>query len=153
MSARKSDIYNIIPMTINDLDEVYKLELASYSFPWTKEILRDCIMYNYDSFSVFFDNKLVGYVISKISYPETHILNLTVNESFRRKGIGESLINIVINDAKIRKSEDIILEVRANNFEAQSLYHKLNFKTIGIRHGYYEADNGREDAYVLKLIL
>lgn len=153
MSARKSDIYNIIPMTINDLDEVYKLELASYSFPWTKEILRDCIMYNYDSFSVFFDNKLVGYVISKISYPETHILNLTVNESYRRKGIGESLINIVINDAKIRKSEDIILEVRANNFEAQSLYHKLNFKTIGIRHGYYEADNGREDAYVLKLIL
>ena len=140
-------------MTINDLDEVYKLELASYSFPWTKEILRDCIMYNYDSFSVFFDNKLVGYVISKISYPETHILNLTVNESYRRKGIGESLINIVINDAKIRKSEDIILEVRANNFEAQSLYHKLNFKTIGIRHGYYEADNGREDAYVLKLIL
>ena len=153
MSARKSDIYNIIPMTINDLDEVYKLELASYSFPWTKEILRDCIMYNYDSFSVFFDNKLVGYVISKISYPETHILNLTVNESYRRKGIGESLINIVINDAKIRKSEDIILEVRANNFEAQSLYHKLNFKTIGIRHGFYEADNGREDAYVLKLIL
>jgi ribosomal-protein-alanine N-acetyltransferase len=153
MSARKSDIYNIMPMTINDLDDVYKLELASYSFPWTKEILRDCIMYNYDSFSVFFDNKLVGYVISKISYPETHILNLTVNESFRRKGIGKSLINIVINDAKIRKSEDIILEVRANNFEAQSLYHKLNFKTIGTRHGYYEADNGREDAYVLKLIL
>ena len=153
MSARKLDLYNIAPMTINDLDDVYKLELESYTFPWTKEILRDCILYNYDSFSVFFNNKLIGYIIAKITYPETHILNLTVNESFRRKGIGKSLINIVIKDAKLRKSEDIILEVRANNLEAQSLYHKLNFKHIGIRHSYYESNNGREDAYVLKLKL
>jgi ribosomal-protein-alanine N-acetyltransferase len=153
MSARKLDLYNIAPMTINDLDDVYKLELESYTFPWTKEILRDCILYNYDSFSVFFNTKLIGYIIAKITYPETHILNLTVNESFRRKGIGKSLINIVIKDAKLRKSEDIILEVRANNLEAQSLYHKLNFKHIGIRHSYYESNNGREDAYVLKLKL
>ena len=153
MSARSVDLYNINPMTINDLDEVYELELASYSFPWTKEILRDCILYNYNSFSVFFNNELIGYIISKITYPETHILNLTVNTTFRRKGIGQSLINLVINDAKLRKSEDIILEVRASNHEAQALYHKLKFKSIGIRRGYYESVNGREDAYVLKLSL
>jgi ribosomal-protein-alanine N-acetyltransferase len=153
MSARSVDLYNITPMKLNDLDGVYELELASYSFPWTKEILRDCILYNYDSFSVFFDNKLIGYIISKITSPETHILNLTVNKSFRRKGIGQSLINLVINDAKLRKSEDIILEVRASNHEAQGLYHKLNFKSIGIRRGYYESEYGREDAYVLKLSL
>ena len=153
MSARSVDLYNITPMAINDLDKVYELELASYSFPWTKEILRDCILYNYNSFSVFFNNELIGYIISKITCPETHILNLTVNTAFRRKGIGQSLINLVINDAKIRKSEDIILEVRASNHEAQALYHKLNFKSIGIRRGYYESENGREDAYVLKLSL
>ena len=153
MSARSVDLYNITPMAINDLDKVYELELASYSFPWTKEILRDCILYNYNSFSVFFNNELIGYIISKIACPETHILNLTVNTAFRRKGIGQSLINLVINDAKIRKSEDIILEVRASNHEAQALYHKLNFKSIGIRRGYYESENDREDAYVLKLSL
>ena len=140
MSARSVDLYNITPMAINDLDKVYELELASYSFPWTKEILRDCILYNYNSFSVFFNNELIGYIISKITYPETHILNLTVNTAFRRKGIGQS-------------SEDIILEVRASNHEAQALYHKLNFRSIGIRRGYYESENGREDAYVLKLSL
>ena len=153
MSARSVDLYNITPMTINDLDDVYELELASYTFPWTKEILRDCILYNYNSFSVFSNNELIGYIISKITYQETHILNLTVNTAFRRKGIGQSLINIVINDAKLRKSEDIILEVRASNHEAQALYHKLKFESIGIRRGYYESENGREDAYVLKLSL
>ena len=38
-------------MTIEDLDDVYCLEVKSYQFPWTREILRDCILYNYDSYS------------------------------------------------------------------------------------------------------
>ena len=153
MSARKSDLYNFIPMDIKDLDKVYNLELDSYDYPWTKEILRDCILYKYDSFEVLFNNNLVGYVISKITYPETHILNLTVKKSFRKKGIGKSLVELIISDARLRNSENIILEVRVNNFEAQSLYKKLNFQMIGIRKDYYESKNGREDAYVFNLDL
>ena len=52
MSVRKSDLYNFIPMDIKDLNKIYNLELESYDYPWTKEILRDCILYKYDSFSV-----------------------------------------------------------------------------------------------------
>ena len=99
-------------MTIEDLDDVYSLEVESYQFPWTREILRDCILYNYDSYSVFFGNKLVGYIISKISLPETHILNITVDSSFRNNGIGRSLVNLIIDYARLRNSEDILLEVR-----------------------------------------
>ena len=153
MSARKSDLYNFIPMDIKDLDKVYNLELDSYDYPWTKEILRDCILYKYDSFEVLFNNNLVGYVISKITYPETHILDLTVKKSFRKKGIGKSLVELIISDARLRNSENIILEVRVNNIEAQSLYKKLNFQMIGIRKDYYESKNGREDAYVFNLDL
>ncbi len=140
-------------MRVEDLDMVYLLETNSYQYPWTKEILRDCILYNYDSYSVFFEKSLVGYIISKISYPETHILNLTVEKTFRNNGIGESLIKLIINDARIRNSQDIILEVRSSNIVAQYLYEKLSFKKIGIRKDYYESDNGREDAFVLRLEL
>ncbi len=140
-------------MRVEDLDMVYLLETNSYQYPWTKEILRDCILYNYDSYSVFFEKSLVGYIISKISYPETHILNLTVDKTFRNNGIGESLIKLIINDARIRNSQDIILEVRSSNIVAQYLYEKLSFKKIGIRKDYYESDNGREDAFVLRLEL
>ena len=96
---------------------------------------------------------LVGYIISKISYPETHILNLTVSSQFRNNGIGGSLIQLIINDARIRNSQDIILEVRSSNKIAQSLYKKLLFKQIGVRKDYYDCNEGREDAYVLKLEL
>ena len=153
MSARKSDLYNFLPMDINYLTKVYELELESYDFPWTKEILRDCILYKYDSFVVVLDDNLVGYIISKITYPETHILNLTVKKNFRKKGIGKSLIELIISDARLRNSENIILEVRANNTDAQSLYKKLNFEVIGTRKDYYESKNDREDAYVLNLNL
>ena len=85
MSARKSDLYNFLPMDIHYLTKVYELELESYDFPWTKEILRDCILYKYDSFVVVLNDNLVGYIISKIAYPETHILNLTVKKNFRKK--------------------------------------------------------------------
>ena len=153
MSARKSDLYNFLPMDINYLIRVYELELESYDFPWTKEILRDCILYKYDSFVVFLNDNLVGYIISKITYPETHILNLTVKKNFRKKGIGKALIELIISDARLRNSENIILEVRADNTDAQSLYKKLNFEVIGTRKDYYESKNGREDAYVLNLNL
>ena len=153
MSVRKSDLYNFIPMSIKDLNKIYDLELESYDFPWTKEILRDCILYKYDSFAVFFNDNLVCYIIAKITYPETHILNLTVKKSFRKKGIGRSLIELIISEARLRNSENILLEVREGNIEAQSLYEKLNFQMIGTRKNYYESENGREDAYVLKLDL
>jgi ribosomal-protein-alanine N-acetyltransferase len=153
MSARKSDLYNFLPMDINYLTKVYELELESYDFPWSKEILRDCILYKYDSFVVFINDNLVGYIISKITYPETHILNLTVKKNFRKKGIGKALIELIISDARLRNSENIILEVRANNTDAQSLYKKLDFEVIGTRKDYYESKNDREDAYVLNLNL
>ena len=153
MSVRKSDLYNITPMSIDDLVNVYNLEVQSYDFPWTKEILRDCILYKYDAFTIYFNNLLVGYIIAKISVPETHILNLTINENFRKKGLGKSLIQLIINDSRIRGAEDIILEVRVNNINAIALYEKLDFKKVGKRKNYYESKEGREDAYVLQLKL
>ena len=153
MSARKSDLYNFFPMDINYLTKVYELELESYDFPWTKEILRDCILYKYDSFVVVLNDNLVGYIISKITYPETHILNLTDKKNFRKNGIGKALVELIISDARLRNSENIILEVRADNIDAQSLYKKLNFEVIGTRKDYYESKNDREDAYVLNLNL
>ena len=153
MSVKKSELFTYHPMHIDDLEYIYKLELESYSFPWTKEILRDCILYKYDSYSVFIDNTLIGYIISKISFPETHILNLTVDINYRNNGIGQALIELTINDARIRNSQDIILEVRSRNLVAQALYSKLGFEKIGIRKGYYDSENGREDAFVLRLKL
>jgi len=42
------------------------------------------------------------------------------------------------------------LEARPSNLSAIRLYQSLGFRQIGVRRGYYQAIEGREDAIVLK---
>jgi ribosomal-protein-alanine N-acetyltransferase len=43
--------------------------------------------------------------------------------------------------------------VRPSNPAAIRLYEELGFQRVGVRKGYYQASNGREDAWVYKLTL
>ena len=127
-------------------------------------------MNEYDSNRILDLTKKINYVLTdKIHEANCYVLNTChirekatdkvyhdigrVKKEFRKKGIGKSLIELIISEARLRNSENIILEVRADNVEAQTLYKKLNFQIIGTRKDYYESENGREDAFVLKLDL
>jgi len=48
---------------------------------------------------------------------------------------------------------DVFLEVRPTNVLAIALYQSVGFVQVGLRKGYYLAEQGREDALVLKLDL
>jgi ribosomal-protein-alanine N-acetyltransferase len=48
---------------------------------------------------------------------------------------------------------DAFLEVRPSNAMALALYQSVGFVQVGVRKGYYQAEQGREDALVLKLQL
>jgi ribosomal-protein-alanine N-acetyltransferase len=43
--------------------------------------------------------------------------------------------------------------VRPSNRPALGLYQRLGFATVGLRKGYYPADQGQEDAVVMRLEL
>jgi ribosomal-protein-alanine N-acetyltransferase len=47
--------------------------------------------------------------------------------------------------------EFLFLEVRPSNAPAIRLYESLGFEGIALRRGYYPADQGREDALVMRL--
>jgi ribosomal-protein-alanine N-acetyltransferase len=47
----------------------------------------------------------------------------------------------------------VFLEVRPSNGRAIDLYTSLGFETIGLRRNYYPADQGREDAVVMRFVL
>jgi len=48
---------------------------------------------------------------------------------------------------------EAFLEVRPSNTGAIRLYLSLGFEQVGMRRGYYQAANGREDAAVLRRAL
>jgi Acetyltransferases len=51
------------------------------------------------------------------------------------------------------RAETVFLEVRPSNTAAIALYEDVGFNEIGVRKGYYPAENGREDAIMLALTL
>ena len=66
---------------------------------------------------------------------------------------GRRLLDNLLERAAAAGVTEAFLEVRPSNLAAIRLYQKLGFEQIGIRRGYYQAPDGREDAIVLKRVL
>ena len=67
MSANLQQNIEYCDVHIDDLNNIYSLELKSYPHPWTKGILRDCINNHYDFYIAKTNNIIIGYIIAKIS--------------------------------------------------------------------------------------
>ncbi|HEY32527.1 MAG TPA: ribosomal protein S18-alanine N-acetyltransferase [Dehalococcoidia bacterium] len=78
---------------------------------------------------------------------EAHITTIATRQANRRQGIGELLLQSIIDMATRREVRIITLEVRTSNTTAQQLYTKYGFTQVGLRRGYY-IDN-REDAIIM----
>lgn len=102
--------------------------------------LKDIINSDYENvFGYYIDNKLVGFIhISKL-YENMDIINIVVDASYRRQGIGSKLLNFIIS--LFDDCKTILLDVNENNKDAIDLYKRNNFKVINIRTKYYGNDN------------
>jgi [SSU ribosomal protein S18P]-alanine acetyltransferase (EC 2.3.1.128) len=140
-------------MTLMDVPEVIAVERASYAFPWSEGVFRDCIRVGYLCRVVEVDGEVGGYGIMSYGAGEAHILNICVRADLRGRGIGRKLMHFLLDRARAAQMEDVFLEVRPSNPTAIALYTSLGFTQIGIRKAYYQAAGGREDALVYKLVL
>lgn len=91
---------------------------------------------------------VAGYVGSQTVCNETDMMNVAVTGAYRRRGIGEELVNALVEELKALESHSLTLEVRASNVPAIGLYEKLGFVQTGLRKNYYH--NPREDALILR---
>jgi ribosomal-protein-alanine N-acetyltransferase len=135
------------------------------------KINRECLPENYTDF--FFvdlyrrfpetfvvaeeDGKVVGYMMCRIEVglsnlgfsgliKKGHVVSVAVMPPYRRKHIGEALVNKAMENMLVYNAKQCYLEVRATNTPAVNLYKKLGFQVTRTIKGYY-ADG--EDAYVM----
>jgi ribosomal-protein-alanine N-acetyltransferase len=158
MATAPDEIAHAAELTIRamrdaDVPEVIGIERASYQFPWTEGIFRDCVRVAYVCRVAELDRRIVGYAVMSVGAGEAHILNLCVREDARRAGTGRQLIRYLLDQAHGAGMLEAFLEVRPTNAIALCLYRSLGFEQIGTRRGYYQAVGGREDAAVLRLRL
>jgi ribosomal-protein-alanine N-acetyltransferase len=151
------------PMTWDDLEEVHQNETASYEFPWSLGILRDCLRVGYLCYvyetggprlpptvpAAAARGRLLGHGIMSLAAGECHLLNVCVHPDYQRRGLGQRLVEYLLEAATSRGARLALLEVRVSNQTAYRLYTRLGFDEVGIRQNYYPAHVGREDAIIL----
>ena len=143
----------IRPMTEADVAAVIEIERASYQFPWSEGIFRDCLRVGYVCRVVTVNGAVTGYGVMSAGAGEAHILNLCIDGSSRCRGYGRMLLAYLLDRAAAAAMSEAYLEVRPSNSGAIRLYRGLGFEQVGTRRGYYQSAAGREDAVVLKLSL
>ena len=148
-------ILNIRRMKETDIDNVYAIETNVHIAPWSKEILRDCVLVGYDCRVVEISSGnspiLGGYIISRLSNNSCHILNFCIAKPLQSKGLGRKLLQTFLYSlSKYTKTESVVLEVRPSNNTALHLYQSMGFETVEIKKEYYKDKNSVEDAILLK---
>src|SRR4051812_26883259 len=90
---------------------------------------------------------IVGYGGLWLSVDEGHVTAIAVAPEYRGRGIGELVLNGLVDQAISLNADMLTLEVRVSNLVAQQLYLKYGFRPAGTRPRYY-TDNS-EDALIM----
>jgi len=147
-------------MSEHDLLEVVEIEEQSGLSRWgwaayyaeMQGANRDLMLVARPSKSATLDSSpIAGYIVARETAGELHINNFAVRSEFRRCGIGATLLNQVLHEARRRRATAAFLEVRSTNQAAQALYEKCGFRAIARRTNYYSEP--KEDAVVMSLEL
>lgn len=146
----------ILSMTLDELEDILKIEKLSYSSPWPRSQFEKELKNQFSNKFVAKTDQdgrktVAAYIIFWVVAGEAHILNIAVHPDFRRKGIAKSLLVFALERLDEIGTREVFLEVRCSNIAARRLYEKFGFREIGIRRGYY-GDNG-EDAVVMARVM
>jgi [ribosomal protein S18]-alanine N-acetyltransferase len=133
----------------DDLDAVAALEAASFTNPWTREMLAreletSAVARVYILRSA---GRVTAFCSCWILFEELHINTLAVDPEFRRRGLATTLMNQLLALAAGEGATRALLEVRRSNAAAIRLYESLGFQVSDVRRGYYSHPD--EDALIL----
>lgn len=102
-------------------------------------------------FGADLDGRCVGYAVIWVVEDQADVINVVVDPSWRRQGVGRALIEYAVGALRVEGVRLFTLEVRVGNAAAITLYQRLGFVRVQRRSGYYS--DPPEDALVMHLRL
>ena len=137
--------------SIEDIDEIYKIEEESFTDPMKKETMeKDILRESYYCYGLF-EDKLMAFVSFERVFEEGQIISVATKKEHRGKGFAKKLFGEITDAAKKDGVELFTLEVRSDNIAATGLYKSLGFTEVGVRKNYYK--NPDCDAILMDLHL
>ena len=139
----------ILKMAESHVPQIAELEKLCFHDPWSISSIASEVSNRLSLWLVAAeDDQVIGYVGSQTVLGETDMMNIAVHPEYRKQGIVTLLINDLVDKLKEQGSHSLMLEVRASNEPAISVYRKLDFMEVGRRKNYYR--NPKEDALILR---
>ena len=139
-------------MAAADLFKVADLERRLFSDPWSIDSFKGALRSQNQVFLVCDDDGTIAGYCGMLMVPgEGQILNVAVDENYRRRGLATEMLNAMIDIGTTNEIFLYTLEVRENNEPALALYKSVGFVPTGRRKGYYK--NPEEDAILMDLDL
>lgn len=133
---------------VRHLDRLSEIETECFiDEAFTKEqILHLLKEYNCVNLVARVDGIIAGFVIGMMYVDRkalhAHILTIDVSPAYRRRGIGQLLLQEIERIFKEKGVNASHLEVREDNVAAINLYRKLGYEEIGKLRNYYGKVNG-----------
>lgn len=136
-------------VTAEELADVAALQRRSFTNAWGAEAIQWELEHTDVArlYAARVDGALAGYCACWIVFDELHINSIAVDESRRRQGVAQALLQHVFRDAFESGARMATLEVRQSNTAARQLYTGLGFAVEGVRRNYYQ--DPREDGLIL----
>ena len=133
-----------------DLDQVVKIESASFKSPWRRGHFHYEIHENRWARNpvVRQGGEVLAYASLWMTREELKINNIAVRPDQRRRGLGQWLLRRILREARDQGCRVARLEVRPSNAAALALYRRHGFSEIGRCKDYYRQDG--EDAVIME---
>lgn len=130
----------------DDIDRIMAVMQAAfdpaYGEAWTRRQVEDALLVGRSHYRIAeVLGEPAGFTLSRNGFEEEELLLIAVSPDFRRRRIGEQLLQDCKADARLRGAKQLLLEMRSDN-PAVHLYRRNGFVQIGTRKNYYRAPSG-----------
>lgn len=133
-----------------DVQAIAALDATCFTHPWTAGQVEEELAAGEGRLALVLESPrrgVVAWTAFRQVLDEVHVMTVAVAPAVRRRGLGGWLLRFALARAARGGARRALLEVRAGNREALSLYGTLGFRPCGLRRDYYREPV--EDAVVL----
>ncbi|MEA3191884.1 MAG: [ribosomal protein S18]-alanine N-acetyltransferase [Betaproteobacteria bacterium] len=97
-------------------------------------------------------NALAGFAIMELGEERAHLVLLAVRPSHRRLGIGQRMLEWLLESARVAGMASVHLELRAGNDAARRFYRAMGFYETVLVPGYYRGVEGGRKEGALRML-